>query len=474
MRICLILEGSYPYVHGGVSTWMHQMIQNLPEIEFVLWVIGDKAERRGKYVYEFPSNVKGVTEVILGDAFALKASRKSLVRLTEEEKNAMTALISCSDPDWKVIFNLFNRKKLNPVSYLQSTSFLEAFQTIYRQNYSYTGYAETFHTMRSMLLPVLHCLTGPIPEADAYHAICTGYGGLLAAMGALMNDKPLLLTEHGIYSREREEEIIRSSWVPPAYKQGWSQFFYMLSRAIYHNADKVSCLYDNAINIQCSIGAQREKCQVIVNGVDFKTFSQVPAKPEDGIIDIGAAVRMAPIKDIKTMIYAFHELHSRVPNTRLHILGGIDDEDYNRECLDLVEQLGAEGILFTGRVNMVQYMRYFDFTILTSISEGQPLTILESFAAGRPCVVTNVGCCKELINGMRGDDLGPAGYCVPPMNRSAIASAMEKMCRSREQMLEMGRIGQERVRRFYQQEQMLDHYRRFYQEGVENHGRNRL
>ena len=34
MRICLILEGSYPYVHGGVSTWMHAYIQAMQEHEF--------------------------------------------------------------------------------------------------------------------------------------------------------------------------------------------------------------------------------------------------------------------------------------------------------------------------------------------------------------------------------------------------------------------------------------------------------
>ena len=39
MRICLVLEGCYPYVHGGVSTWMHGYIQAMPEHEFVLWVI---------------------------------------------------------------------------------------------------------------------------------------------------------------------------------------------------------------------------------------------------------------------------------------------------------------------------------------------------------------------------------------------------------------------------------------------------
>ena len=45
----MILEGSYPYVHGGVSSWMHQYIQAMPEVDFVLWCIGAQAGNRGHY-----------------------------------------------------------------------------------------------------------------------------------------------------------------------------------------------------------------------------------------------------------------------------------------------------------------------------------------------------------------------------------------------------------------------------------------
>lgn len=57
MKICLILEGSYPYVHGGVSSWTHQYISELSEHQFILWLIGAKAEDRGKFVYQLPANV---------------------------------------------------------------------------------------------------------------------------------------------------------------------------------------------------------------------------------------------------------------------------------------------------------------------------------------------------------------------------------------------------------------------------------
>ena len=53
MRICLVLEGSYPYVHGGVSTWMHQYITEMKEHEFIIWVIGANEEKKGMFVYEF-------------------------------------------------------------------------------------------------------------------------------------------------------------------------------------------------------------------------------------------------------------------------------------------------------------------------------------------------------------------------------------------------------------------------------------
>ena len=142
-----------------------------------------------------------------------------------------------------------------------------------------------------------------------------------------------------------------------------------------------------------------EKCRVIENGIDYDRLSQIPLKEEDGWIDIGTVVRLAPIKDIKTMIYAFYELSSRMENVRLHILGGVDDEEYADECYALVKQLDIKNLVFTGRVDIVQYMRKLDFTILTSISEGQPLSVLESFAARRPCVTTDVGCCRELLNG---------------------------------------------------------------------------
>ena len=190
-------------------------------------------------------------------------------------------------------------------------------------------------------------------------------------------------------------------------------------------------------------------------------------------MDIGAVVRLAPIKDIKTMIYAFYELSSRMEHVRLHILGGVDDEEYAKECYDLVKQMELQNIIFTGRVDIQKYMEKLDFTILTSISEGQPLSVLESMAARRPCVCTDVGCCRELLEGKQGDPFGLAGYCVPPMYREGLADAMEKMCLSRNRRLRMGESGRKRVEKYFRHEYMMEKYRKLYRE-VEEIGRNRI
>ena len=466
VKICLILEGCYPYVHGGVSTWMHQYIQEMKEHEFVLWVIGAYEKDRGKFVYELPASVTEVHEVFLDAALKVRGQKGKQYQFSPEQVQALKNLMDCGNPDWDILFDLYQRDQMNPTAFLMSEAFLDILTQLCLEKYPYMAFADAFHTMRSMLLPVLYLMGQEVPEADLYHSIATGYGGLLGAMGRYVYHKPLIITEHGIYTREREEEIIRAKWVVPSFKQQWIRFFYMLSSLAYDKAARITSLFTNARNIQADIGADPSKCLVIENGINYDRFKDIPIKEEDGWVDIGAVVRMAPIKDIKTMIYAYYELNSRMPNVRLHIMGGVDDEKYAEECYELARQLKLDQLLFTGRVDVVKYMEKLDFTILTSISEGQPLSVLESLAATRPCVTTDVGCCRELLAGKADDDFGEAGYCVMPMYREGLADAMEKMCRSRRRRLRMGSAGKHRVEAYYRQEIMMEKYRTLYEEVI--------
>ena len=67
MKICVVAEGCYPYVIGGVSGWIHSLIQSFPNQEFILLTIVANRSMRGKFVYQLPENVTQVYELYLED-----------------------------------------------------------------------------------------------------------------------------------------------------------------------------------------------------------------------------------------------------------------------------------------------------------------------------------------------------------------------------------------------------------------------
>ena len=159
------------YLPGCMAT-----SQAMPEHEFVLWVIGAHAADRGKFVYELPGNVVEVHEVFLDDALRLSGEQHE-ASFNDREREALRRLVSLSNPDWDVLFDIFYRRRVHPLSFLQSRTFMDIFRDVCLAEYPYTPFADAFHTMRSMLLPVLYLLGSEVPVADVYHAISTGYGG---------------------------------------------------------------------------------------------------------------------------------------------------------------------------------------------------------------------------------------------------------------------------------------------------------
>lgn len=462
----MILEGSYPYVRGGVSSWMHSLILANPQHEYVLWVIGAKAEQRGQFKYDLPANVTEIHEVFLDDALRLSAGRKK-PRFTPEQVEALHQLVQCREPDWNVLFQLYHDGQANALSFLKSEALLNILLDICQKDYPFMEFADFFHSIRSMFLPILYLIGSPVPQADVYHCTATGYGGLLGALGSWKYRKPLIVTEHGIYTREREEELLRAKWVSPHFRQHWIDMFYMLSLCAYRNASSITALFDRYSQVQGELGAPVETRSVIRNGIRLDRFAAIPPKELNGYIDITAVVRMHPIKDIKTLIYAFYTLKQRIPNARLHILGDTDDREYAEECRALIRQLELADVHLPGNVDVTKYLRFTDFTVLSSISEGQPLSVLESLAAGRPAVTTDVGCCRDLIYGADPDDrYGTAGIVVPPMHAQALANALETMATHGEMRREMALAGAGRVARYYTHEDMVQKYNDNYEKVV--------
>ena len=480
MRICLLTEGSYPYVVGGVSSWVQMLMEGLPEYEFVVYSIGAEGKDRGKFKYKLPKNCIGIEEVFLDEILALRSSDMLEGILTGQEQQTLYEFVrgkhTVSIEHLAEIFRPGRWK--SPLAVFMSSDFFDIIVRIYREGYNNLPFTDFFWTMRSMLLPLFYLLQQKLPEADVYHSVATGYCGVLGGMAATRYKKPYMITEHGVYSREREAEILKSNWAKADFKGVWIRYFYYLARLSYHSADRLYTLFEHNGKIAADLGCELEKIEIVPNGVRMERFSSVPELLDHkGPITIGAVVRVVPIKDILTLLRAFAIVKRELPDAHLVVMGGLEeDPDYVAVCHRTVRMLGLEDVTFTGSVPVAEYLPKMDVLVLSSISEGQPLAVLEGFSAHRPYVTTDVGCCRELIYGDSGDDLGTAGAVVAPLDYEAMAHAILRLARSYELRRGMAEVGFARTKAYYTYEQFIDAYRNAYEiEGKEAaHGGRRI
>ena len=464
MRICIVAEGCYPYVVGGVSSWINSMIKSFPEMEFIILAIVADRTFRGKFAYELPENVTEVHELYLDDFDWIKRKSRKPLKLNKEEYDALRSLLLNQNVKWTDIFHLFSKKSISLNEILMGEDFFLAVRDCYQLRYSEVTFSDFLWTMRSIYLPLFLTLQMEVPKADLYHCVATGYSGILGSMAKERYGCGLLISEHGIYTREREEEIIRAKWVKGIYKSIWIEQFKKMSMLAYDKADAVTSLYAHARELQIELGCPEGKTIVTPNGIDVSRFANITElkSNEPDKVHIGAVLRVTPIKDVKTLIRAFAYAKKRVSNLKLWIMGPTDeDEAYAKECFSLVETLEVPDVVFTGRVNVPDYLGRMDMTILTSISEGQPLTILESYAAHKPVIATDVGNCRGLIYG-EDDSFGEAGILTHIMNAEEIAGAMVELARQKNRREAMGESGYKRLMAKYKIEDMKATYKKIY------------
>lgn len=477
MKICVIAEGSYPYVTGGVSSWIQMLISWMSEHQFIICAIGAKGETRGRYSYQMPDNVIGVKDIFLDEALNDKGSWGKRLGIKKYEREALESLLLGDKTDWDEIFTLFGGHKVHSVQkFLLSKDFFDILETVYKKKYRSIPFADFYWTLRSMVYPLIFTINQGVPEADFYHSVSAGYAGILGSLGKIAYHKPFIMTEHGIYTREREEEIIKSQWIKECFKDIWIQHFQSLSKCAYDNADKVITLFNRNKEIQMELGCDEDKIEIIPNGIQFDRYCSLPQKSaEEEYIYVGAVVRIVPIKDIKTMIQGFTVAKEEYGNIKFYIMGPADEDlEYYKECVQLVESLSLKDVIFTGKVNITDYIGKMDILVLSSISEGQPLAILEGMASSKPSVATDVGSCRDLLYG-NGDNYGDAGVIVPVMDSQKIGQAIVKLCMNKELRISMGRSGFKRAAGLYSKERLVAAYKEVYNSyGSQAYGRNRI
>ena len=112
MKICMIVEGCYPYVTGGVSTWVHEFIRSFSRQEFILLTIVSDRSVSGKFLYQLPENVTEVHELYLQDVdWNRKGYRKH--SMNKEEYRALRSLVLNQRVEWEILFRMFQEKSIS-------------------------------------------------------------------------------------------------------------------------------------------------------------------------------------------------------------------------------------------------------------------------------------------------------------------------------------------------------------------------
>ncbi|UOY92219.1 GT4 family glycosyltransferase PelF [Ectobacillus sp. JY-23] len=469
MRIAIVTEGSYPFVRGGVASWVHMLVTSLSHIEFdIISIMPSNFQEQG-YTYSLSANVRRVWLYRLGESVKEGGETRLLASEVETVSNWLS--FDTAVPQALQILSDTNRVG-NGQSFLQSTYFWDIVQQAYLAEEQSSSFIDYFWIYRAMCESLISLLQQEFPKVDLIHAVSTGYAGLIAAHIKETQGIPFILTEHGIYTRERQEEILRASWIPNVYKDRWIRYFSHLSAQAYESANQIITLFRRNSEHQKELGAPVKKLRIIPNGIDCERLSTIKKKYTGKKLCIGAIVRVVPIKDIKAMIYAARILLDEEIDFALSIMGPMDeDREYARECVELATRLEVlSHVTFLGQVQVVDHLPYLDVLLLTSISEGQPLAILEGLAAGIPFIATDVGSCAELL--LEDDGFGPAGFIVPPVNPKAVAEKCIWVYHNREEARKLGANGKRRMQAKYEWSDVARQYITIYETEVQRNGGN--
>ncbi|MFK8082487.1 MAG: GT4 family glycosyltransferase PelF [Granulosicoccus sp.] len=506
--VCLLLEGTFPYVRGGVSTWVRQLIEGMPHLRFSIIYLGADRQTHGEPVYPLPDNLVHLEIHFLLDNQTTKSASK-LSRRVGKKFNSLLSVFNDSGTDESrfekndCCHSLLQETdgKLDesvgrsfaqlmcgddPISINDLETHSSAWKSI-RTHYESApeglDFNHYFWSVRSMHAPLFKLaeIAGNAPAADVYHSVSTGYAGFLGSLIKQQRSAPFIVSEHGIYTKERELDLAQVDWIPEDYdpfKVGlndnmnylralWIRFFSSLGRMAYASANDVFTLYEGNRKRQIEDGADEERLHIVPNGVDIARYSKV-RRPDGAPVPAVIALigRVVPIKDIKTFIRTMQIVHATMPDVQGWLYGP-EDEDaaYTRECRDLIHSLGLAGVVkFKGFEAPDIIFPQVGLSVLSSVSEGQPLVVLEGFAAGIPAVTTDVGSCRELIYGVDENDrnLGKAGEVVPIANPEALATASMALLSSDAQWRSASRCATERVALHYSDTGMIRRYEQVY------------
>jgi glycosyltransferase involved in cell wall biosynthesis len=210
-------------------------------------------------------------------------------------------------------------------------------------------------------------------------------------------------------------------------------------------------------------GARRAARNVVTirNGAYPAAGTETNRRPGDRFMLVTVG-RLVPAKSYATLLTAVAYARARVPDIALRIVG---DGPERMSLEQLTGTLGLQDVVeFCGeRADVGTLLSAADLFVLSSLSEGLPISILEAMAAGLPTVVTEIGGMAEVVG------LSGAGVVVPPGQADALAQAVVDLATRRSELAELGRRGHACYREHFTPEKMAEQYLALYRTCLPGH-----
>jgi len=459
----MITEGTYPYAVGGVSSWCDAVIGGLSTVEWdILPIVA--GGRRMRENFTLPPNARLLRPIALWseDRPPRRMPRprkesgisipsqllRGLMPWEGEIEQLTTALVRCRERPQAVRRAFRSRESWE--------EYLEALDDVLRETHLESEPAPIYDAIEAARLYqtlywVARTAAVPTPPCALLHVTAAGWAAIPALVHKALYDRPLLLTEHGIYVREAYLASVRDASASLGQRHIATRLALGLTRAAYAAADMIAPVTEANAEWERGLGVDPAKIRVIPNGLQASGERTDPPN----VAKVIAMGRIDPLKDVQTMLLVADEVTRRMPRARFEYWGPPTEgqEEYAEVCKRMHARLGlGERFRFMGRTTDPHgVIRGGDMVLMTSISEAMPMTLLEAMAQGRPTVATSVGGVPGVLRG--------CGIVAPPGDVHAIATAVVTLLRNPELAANLGRRGYERLHRRYTLRRCIEAYR---------------
>ena len=457
-RILLATEGTYPYVMGGVSSWCDLLVNGLDEFDWLVLPIVAPGKREP--LYTLPPQAREVGRIEVWSESLPRGLRRT--KTATDLPAVLVRHLLGWEGDTAALLDAFIACRRYPADVRRAfrsrqgwSAYLSALGDVLDERIPEAGTPPRLDLVEAAALYqtlywVARTAAEPTPPCDLLHVTAAGWAAVPAVVHKALHGTPIVLTEHGVYLRESYLAAVRGGDTPGT-RFANTRLARGLTRSAYAGADVICPVTDANAYWEMGLGIDPEKIRVLYNGLDQPDEPIAPPGTQT-VVSVG---RIDPLKDIHTLLRVAADTLELIPDAQFLHYGNVSpgEEAYGRSCLSLHRQLGlGDGFRFMGRTTDPNgAVRDADVVLMTSISEGLPMSILEAMGQGRPVVSTGVGGVPDVVTG--------CGVVTAPGDDHGLAMAVTMLLRNPELAERLGRRGHARLGRIFNKAACVDGYR---------------